>query len=256
MVGPNEANCPGGLHMRRIIFLVLLGLLGFYVAMPAWSGWRLYQALQTRDPRTLEAVVDFPSVRESLRPVVAQQVEARLDQQIKQSGGALGGILGGDVKAQLVPRITTQALATIVTPENVIRIVAEGANAAAVQKVVMEKIGEISQGLPGQGGGAGAGGAQLPGGLGQILGQVGVPGFGGRQQPQPAPVPTPAPAPAAGDAKPASFGLGNIKGVSFDGPLAFAVSVARDAASPKADLTAGMAFKDLSWKVTKLVPNL
>jgi hypothetical protein len=242
--------------MRRIVLLVLLGLLGFYVAMPAWSGWRLHQALQNRDPRTLEAVVDFPSVRESLRPTVTQLVETRLDQQIKQSGGGLGNILGGDIKAQLVPRITTQALATIVTPENVIRIVAEGANAAALQKVVMEKIGEISQGLPGAGGGAGSGGAQLPGGLGQILGQVGVPGFGGRQQPQPSPAPTPSPAPAAGDAKPASFGLGNIKGISFDGPLAFAVSVARDATSPKADFTAGMAFKDLTWKVTKLVPNL
>ena len=243
--------------MRRIIVLIVLGLIAFYVALPAWSGWRLHQALQNRDPRTLEAVVDFPSVRESLRPVVAQQVEARLDQQIKQSSGALGGILGGDVKAQLVPRITEQALATIVTPENVIRIVAEGANAAAVQKVVTEKIGEISgriPGLPGQGGGTGAGGAQLPGGLGQILGQVGVPGFGGGQQR--APAPAPAPSPTAGDAKPASFGLGNIKGISFDGPLAFAVSVARDAASPKADLTAGMAFKDLTWKVTKLVPNL
>jgi hypothetical protein len=87
--------------------------------------------------------------------------------------------------------------------------------------------------------------------------QLGLPGLPGQSRPQaPAPAAQPAPAPPAPAATAkASYGLGNIKSFSFDGPLAMTVAVAKDASAGKPDLTAGMAFTGLDWKVTKVVPH-
>jgi len=218
----------------------------------------------------LAAKVDFPAVRESMRPAVSVAVERELDVQMKQAGGGLGGLLGGDLKKQLLPQLVDSVLATVVTPENIIKIASEGDAAGSVRRILSEKMGDIAGKLPGLPGGGGAGGggsgAIIPGlpaaagGLGQLgdlAKQMGIGGQGpvpAAQAPQPAPAAAP-PVSKSG-ASPASFGVGNIKGFSFDGPLGFAISVARDASQSAPDLTAGMSFTGGDWKITKVIPRL
>ncbi|HRK18085.1 MAG TPA: DUF2939 domain-containing protein [Hyphomicrobiaceae bacterium] len=257
--------------MRKLLALIILGAIGFYVAWPAWSGYRIASALQAKDQATLASKIDFPSVRESLRPAVTKEVDARMKQQLAGTGGA-GQLLGGDLGKQLMSRIVDQVLATLVTPENVIRIAGDGAGvASAVQKIVMEQVGKAGGGLGGVISGAGgSSGNNIGGVIGNVLGGAGsggipglpgglpgIPGLGGAGAPAQAPTPAakPAATPAAPPATPPSFGLGNIKGFGFDGPLGFSVSLARDANQAKSDVTAGMAFKDLDWKLVRLVPT-
>ena len=251
--------------MKKLFALVILGLLGFYVAWPAWSGYKLAMALRDGDAATLESKVDFPSVRQSLRPVVAAEVEKGISRQG-------GGLLTGELKQQLMPKLVDTVLEKFVTPANVIRIAKDGGNVAGtVEKIMMEEMSKAG-GIPGLKlpGGAGGGGMPgLPGGLGTIagagaaatqLGIPGLPGMGGGQPAAPAPAaPAPAAAPpkaAEGAGKPTSFGLGNIKNFGFDGPLGYTVAVAKDAASAKPDVTAGMRFTGFDWKLTSVVPNL
>lgn len=247
--------------MKKLFALLILALVGFYIAWPAWSGYRIAAALQAKDTTTLAGKIDFPSVRESLRPAVAKEVDTRLTQQLAAAGGA-GQLIGGDVKKQLMPKIVDQVLATLVTPENVIRIAGDAAGVtAAVQKIVMEQASKMAGGIGGMmpGGISGTGGNAI-GIPGLPAGLPGIPGLGGANVPPPviapAPAAKPASTPAPAPAKPASFGFGNIKGFGFDGPLGFSLSLARDASQPKADVTAGMAFKDMDWKLVRLVPNM
>ena len=65
--------------MRKALFLILGLFLIFYIAWPAWSGYRIYNALEKNDIATLERKIDFPSVRESLKPAIRIDVDRRLD---------------------------------------------------------------------------------------------------------------------------------------------------------------------------------
>ena len=266
--------------MKKLIALIIFGLLGFYIAWPAWSGYKLATALRDGDAAALASKVDFPSVRQSLRPVVSAEVEKGITRQA-------GGLMTGELKQKLMPQLVDAVLEKVVTPANVIRIAREGGNVAGtVEKIMMEEMNKVGGGLGGlnipglnllglkpPGATAGGGGMpSLPGGLGSLPGvgaaatQLGIPGLpglpgvGGQPSapaPAPAPAATPAPAPAAPAAvsKPPSFGLANIKSFGFDGPLGFSVAVAKDAAATKPDLTAGMRFSGFDWKLTSVVPN-
>ena len=256
--------------MRRLLSLIVLAALGFYVAWPAWSAYKIATALSASDAAALEGKVDFPSVRESLRPAVTAEIEKRIDAETK-SMGAAGQLLGGDLKKQMLPKLVEQVLAQVVTSERVIKIAHDGGDIAkSVEKVLGEAAGQMGA-VVGGGGAGQSGGGSSGGGLGGVLGQVlgGVTGggaagggtdlagiagkvLGGMKKSGDA-------APAAADAKPAakrSFGLGNLKSFGFSGPLGFDLSVARDAAQPKADATVGMSFTGGDWKLTRVVPNL
>lgn len=253
--------------MRKLIALLVVAAIGFYGVWPAWSGYRIAAALQAKDETLLASKIDFPSVRESLRPVVSAEVEKRMT----QPGGAAGGLLGGDLKKQLLPRLVDSVLQTLVTPANVIRIANESGGAAkAIEQIVTEQLaktvggaGAIAGALGNQGAGqGGVGGGNLGGVLGNVLGNAGgmnIPGLpgglGGAQAPASAPTPASAPKSADTSAKP-SFGLGNLKSFSFDGPLGMQIALAKDAASSKPDVTVGIAFSGADWKLVKLIPNL
>jgi hypothetical protein len=253
--------------MKRLLALVVLLLLGFYVAWPAWSGYRIAAALQSKDATMLASKIDFASVRTGLRPVVEVEVGKEID---KQAGQGLGGVLGGDLKKQLAPKLVDMVLNTVITPENIIRIASEGGNVAgSVQKIMMEQLSKSGgipgmPNIPGLGGGSGGGGG-LPGGLGSVLGAAGaaglklpgglnIPGMGGGQAQAPAPVAAPAAPAAKSDAKP-SYGMSNIKSFGFS-PLAYTVGVGRDPAAAKSDATIKMSFSGFDWKITDIVPNL
>lgn len=249
--------------MKKLIALLILGLLGFYVAWPAWSGYRLYSALNSGDEATLAGKIDFPSVRDSMRPAVAAEVDKQFDQQLRQAGGGLGSMLGGDIKKQMLPKLVDGVLQTVITPANVIRIARQGGSVAeSVQKILAEQMSKAG-GLPGSGGGSGSGGSMpsLPGGLGGLGGaaaKLGLPGMGGgsSEPAKTAPAPaTPSAATATDKGKP-QFGFSNIKSFGFNGPLGLGLSLAKDPGASKPDLTAVMSFSGFDWKLTKLVPHL
>lgn len=124
-------------------------------------------------------------------------------------------------------------------------------------------------------GGLGLGGIKVPGGLGGLLSggggtpaipglPAGIPGAGeligklGLDTGKLAKALFPKPAtgaPASGSTG-SSFGLGNIKSFGFNGPLGLQMGVARSAAAPGPEVTAGIEFRNFDWKVTKLEPNL
>jgi hypothetical protein len=254
--------------MKRLIALVVLAVVGFYLVWPAWSGYRIAAALQSRDAGLLESKIDFPSVRQGLRPIVEAEVGREFE---KQAGQGLGALLSGDFKKDLVPKLVDMVLDKVITGENVIRLAREGGDlGGGVQKILMEQIAKSGgipglPGLPGLGGGSGSGGVRLPGGLGGVLGggsggvpglSGGIPGFGGAPTPAATPpAPTAAPTSAAVAAKP-SYGVSNIKRFSMVGPLGYSVSVGRDAAAPKPDATITMRFTGFDWKITDIVPHL
>lgn len=247
--------------MKKLIGLILLALLGFYVGWPAWSGYRISTAIAGKDAAALATKVDFPAVRQSMRPAVSVAVEREFDAQMKQAGGGLGGLLGGDLKKQLLPQLVDGVLTTLVTPENVIRIASEGDAAGSVRRILAEKMGDLAGKLPSMPGAGGAGGIAVPGvpaagGLGQLGDLAKQMGIGGRAAAPAVQAPQPTPVVNGTAARQASFGFGNIKGFGFDGPLGFAVSVARDAAQSAPDLTAGMSFTGGDWKITKVIPRL
>jgi hypothetical protein len=247
--------------MRRVfqlVALLIVAAVGFYGVWPAWSGWRIKSALDQKDAGALSRQVDFDSVRASMRPAVVTKVEAMMDAKLAELG-PLAATLGPRLRQEFAPKLTDAALSTMVTPENMIKIAAEGGSIKeAVERLTREQLGKMP-GLPGGGGGAGGIG-QLPGvpkGLGGGLGGLG--GVLGGRNTDPVrtvpndPVPAPAPKPA-GD-KP-TMGLANIKRFALTGPFSFEVGIARDAGAKEPDVTAVIGFQGFDWKLVGLRPKL
>jgi Protein of unknown function (DUF2939) len=237
--------------MKRIaIAAVAILMLGFYVGWPAWSGYVIRSALQNKDANALASKIDFERVQASMRPAVMQKVAESYDRYQAQLGPA-GGLILGQLRKDAMPRIVDASLKAMLTPEMMIRIASEaGPIKDTIERIMREQIG---RGMPANGGAAvDAGGAdKLPQGLGGMLGRV----LKGSNQPA-APEPDAAPAPSASQPKQAPrFSLSNVKSFAFAGPLSFSVGVAKDPATPDADVTAQMSFTGGDWKVTGLLPR-
>jgi Protein of unknown function (DUF2939) len=259
--------------MLRIIGLAVVLMLGFYVAWPAWSGYRIKSALDTQDAALLSSKIDFDRVRTSLKPAVTAAVDAKVSAEIARSGAANEALLA-QIKTQVMPKLVDNALATVVTPESILRIYREGGDPRqAIARIVAEKMGAgVGAGLgplAGLAGAAeGAAGAG-PGGLGKIAEQMGLDpgkvlgGFLGKKDPAAAPAAAPAtaaapvaqPAPSKSDTKPA-FGMSNIKSFSVNGPLGFSLGVAKAADAADPDVTGDMAFTGGDWKLVGLRPKI
>ena len=242
--------------MKRLVLLTaiaLIAVLGFYVAWPAWTGYRIAKAFETQDPALLEAKIDFPSVRTSLRPTVSAEVERTIER-TRRDAGPLGALIAGQIKTDVTTRLVDGALNSVITPPNVIRIAREGGNfKQTMERVMLEQVGKGLGGSDGggrQAGGLGGLGDRIPGGLGGIAKELG----GQRRQVVTVVPAQPAPGSASSPPK-TSFGIGNIKSFAFDGPLAFSVGVARDQAASEPDLTATLRFTGGDWKVVGLVPR-
>lgn len=238
--------------MGKILGALVVAILGFYVAWPAYSLMSVKNALNTENVPLLAAKVDFPSVRQSLTPAVTLEVEKAAAAAVTQ-GGAENAALLGQLKTQMIPKIVELALATIVTPESLMRIYREGGDMRkTISIIVSEKMG--SGGLGALTSALGGAGSQKPGGLndllggklGGLLGKKEVPG-------QPAPV---APSPSAVPAGKASFSMANIKRFEMTGPLAFSVGVAKDAAATEPDVNTDIAFTGMDWKIVGVRPRL
>ena len=60
---------------RRLLTVTLLGALlvsAAYIAVPFWTAWAIREAIKTGDSAYLARKIDFASVRETLRPSLAQ----------------------------------------------------------------------------------------------------------------------------------------------------------------------------------------
>lgn len=253
--------------MKRLIALLILLLIGFYVAWPGWTGYQIAGAIKAKDNATLERKISFPDVRQTLKPIAVEKVGEVYDQQLKAQVGPGGAAIVNQIKADVVPKIVETALAQLVTAPNLVRVVNDGGSIKEnAERILKEQIGKI--GLPGLGGvagtgggsgaGAAGGGIRLPGGLGDIAGKMGIPGLGGgaaKSEPAPAPASS-APAAGGGTEKAQSFGISNVKRFSFLGPLAFEVGVAKDAAATQPDVVVEMRFVGGDWRVVGVKPRI
>lgn len=229
--------------MRRIVVsavvLLLLALVGFYGLWPALSLKSIRTALQAGDEPTLAAKVDFPAVRSSLKPVASAEMDKAMAQ-LEKAGG-IGGVLGGQIKDQLKDKLIDGALETMVTPERLIRMYAEGQDF----KELMARIKSVS-----------AGGEQGKIDAGKLLGELfGRKPVASEAQKPAQPVATPKTTGTSEPAKP-RYSLDNIKGFGLRGATGLWFGVAKDPAATKADVIVDMAFTDGTWKVVGLTPKV
>lgn len=206
--------------MRRALVLglgLLVLLLGFYVAWPAWSARQIAQAIEARDAAALERKIDFQRVRERAKPLLSAELDRRLDQ-VKREGGVLGGAIAGQLKASLGDRLVENAIDQLFTPASIIELARRGGDFRRAIRTATQRT-------------AGSKGT----------GQEAPPGSG---------------SPPEAGTQPRKLGLANIKGFRLTGPLALAIDVARKSDAAEHDVTAEMAFTDGDWKVVGLVPRL
>jgi hypothetical protein len=238
--------------MKRLLGLIFLLLAGFYVVWPGFAAYQIKSALEAKDKDGLAGLVDFDSVRQSLRPAIAAKVESSITQAADKAGPAGAGIFGA-LKGQLMPKIVDNALQQLVTPDNLIKLHAGRATLKdAMDQLVLDQVAKQTP-LPVPAGDAGGGG------LGDTLGKIFGGLVGGSKTETPAPAPTAPAAPAAemagADAPAHKYSLANLKGAGFDGPLALYLKIAKDPSASNADVTARMTFVNGGWRLTGLEPN-
>ena len=266
--------------MFRIIVLILLAAVGFYAAWPAYTGYRIHQALEAGDQSTLESTIDFTSVRQSMRGPVLRQIDRRIEAIMRDLGPATK-VFADQIPRDKIEEAVDGALVAVVTPPQILDIYAKRGNYnTAIKQAIAAEIDKIG-GLPALLGlgeapagstdqtettptGASTGGLRVSGALGELLktkevsnalgslaGKIGLDPDKLADKLLP---PTTESKPR--DRGPGEFGLGNIKGFGFAGPMAIRLRLAKSAASGNPDVTTELAFKNYDWRVTKVIPAL
>ena len=242
--------------MKRLLGLILVLLAAFYVVWPGFAAYQIKSALEAKDKDGLTGLVDFDSVRQSLRPAVTAKVESSINQAAEKAGPAGAGIFGA-LKGQMMPKLVDSALQQLVTPESLIKLHAGRASLKdAMDQLVVDQVakeGGLGAAIPAPSGSDSGG---LGGTLGKIIGGL----LGGSKAETPAAPPPAAPAAAPAAPEPAAgekpkYGIANLKGAGFDGPLAVYLQFAKDPEASKADVTARMTFVNGGWRLTGLEPN-
>ncbi|MDZ4843250.1 MAG: DUF2939 domain-containing protein [Hyphomicrobium aestuarii] len=256
--------------MSRLLALLILGLVAFYVAWPAWSGYQIKTALDAGDAAGLARKIDFDRVRSSLRPAVTAEVEKSLGAAIAASGQPPEVV--AKVKADATPKLVDTALNGIVTPESVVRLYRERANLrTVVARIVAEKLAS-REGLAALGSLAGA---MSPGKVdtGNIIGQLGklaeqsgvdpgkiLDGLFGKKDGGAGSVGTTTSGSGAGGtgsgaADSGGITIDNIKSFAMVGFTGYAIGIAKDKAATRPDITAELAFTGSDWQLVALTPN-
>ncbi len=240
--------------MKRLLLIILFALLAFYIAWPAISAWQIHGAIEAEDPARLATKVDFPSVRESMRPAVERKITEKIEE-LKSGGGSTAAIVAGLVRGGLLENVTTVVLQSIVTPENMIRLVREpGTLPEKIDRIVKRQMGSAGIGQPAGrlGSGSGAVGSivknlNTASGVRDVVKTIG----GDKAEGKTGSVKN-----REGGSGAPRLGLANIKSFGFAGPFAFDIGLARDASAAAPDLTARMEFKEFDWKLSRVVPHL
>lgn len=238
--------------MKRLLFVAILAAIGFYGIWPALSAYGIYNGIETKDETVLEQKVDWPSVRASFKEAIEPVVAQELEKQANKAGGN-NGALTGALGASIAPQIVNVLVETYMTPKGLIQLASTGG------KIDLEAaLGSIPGGIPGQGGMQ-----DLPGGLGGILeGLSGDKGgitnleglgglFGGKQSGQ-----KKASGKSNQDMSIPALGIDNIKAFHFNSPTELEMAISQEAKARNPDVTAVMGFKDMDWKLVKIIPHL
>ncbi len=249
--------------MARVIALIVILLVGFYVVWPGWSVYQITTALDTGDEATVSRKIVFKEVRAALRPAVEAKLNEAYDK-LQSRTGEVGALLGG-LRAQAVPAIATAALDTLVTPETLIDLAKDDRMLKENLQQLIAQYVEQARGGAAAGTGQGAasgdqppsiGGIRLPGELGAVLGDIA--GGKANQQDQGRPAGGQGRVGASTSATSAgrhTFGFDNIKSLRMIGPLGYAFGIAADASAAKPDATIDLRFVDFDWRVTAIRPN-
>ncbi|MGI9408035.1 MAG: DUF2939 domain-containing protein [Hyphomicrobiaceae bacterium] len=263
--------------MKKLLALIVVALLGFYVGWPAYSGYQIHAALEADDADVLARKIDFPQVRASIRAPVLAKINSRINELVRDFGAGLG-VSKEQIKTDRIAQIVDGALEEVVAPERLGPIYKRGGDIKGeIQQAVLRRIDKTGGfmellDIDDAGGGDNSGGEDATiggfnvsdgiGGLlknkktrkifGDVASQLGgnAGGLAGKLFPD-----TPSSAASGGDGK-RSFDFANVKRLGFAGPLAMELGVARDRDAVEPDVTARMSFQDFDWKVTRLTPNL
>ncbi len=257
--------------MFRILFLAIAVFVSGWVAWPAFSAYQIYSGMKSADEDVLRRKINWDSMRASLRPVVATEVEKSIS---KMGGKGMAGAMLPQLKKQFMPQIIDMAMKTVVTPKGLTEVMAHGGDvSSAVKKIVSKQMGKMGGlgALTGGDGGTSGGGGGLLGGLlgggdkkgiggmlGGLLGNKKVREIAGDKMGKAmGGMGKSGSEPEMSDDKPAkpSYGLGNIKRFAYTGLGAMELGVAKDPSTEGPDVVAVMEFQDFDWKLTGLVPR-
>ncbi|MBU2532285.1 MAG: DUF2939 domain-containing protein [Alphaproteobacteria bacterium] len=275
--------------MKRLLFLIFLLAIGFYVVWPSLTGYRIYQGLETNRPEVLAAKIDFPSVRQSMRGPVMRQVNTRIETVMRDLGPATS-LIAERIPKDNIEKVIDGALESVVTPEKIVEIYGNDGdfNAAIKQAVLVEieKMGGLAAVLKidhlfdtataGTGddktgsreeGELRIGGIKVPDKWARLLKEKNVDKLVGgvaakigldpeKLTEKLFPAAEDEPRLRAASGRKGGYGFDNIKSFGFAGPFAMNIGVARSAARRGPDVTAEIAFRNYDWRITKMTPNL
>jgi len=101
-----------------VVLAAVVALVAAWAVAPVLAAQGLIRAAKAGDARKLEALVDFPSLRQSLKEELNAELVARMRRDPDIAGDALGGL-----GLMLAPMLLSGAVDTLVTPEMVAEMV-------------------------------------------------------------------------------------------------------------------------------------
>ena len=140
--GTSTAASSGAGPARRVpgtlwwgLGLVFLGLLVVWVLSPWWAIARMHQALEARDAAAFSVYIDYPAVRESLKPVITARVKNEITEQMGHFGAASAGLAMNGLVEQIAGAAVATAVDTAVTPAGLMALMVGTQAKDAVGKV-------------------------------------------------------------------------------------------------------------------------
>ena len=133
-LGPEQTNGPrrrSAASRLKWPLIVLVTVAALYLVSPYYSFWRFTEALKAGDQQKFERMVDFRSVRESLKKQLRAKLAEGKPKEPKKESSSLFGL-----SDQFAPRLIDTLVDAYVTPAGLAALLADVKNA---------------QGLPGSG---------------------------------------------------------------------------------------------------------
>jgi len=100
-------------------------LLVLYIASPYYSLWRLKRALSDGDRTAIESLIDFPSVRESLK----DQIRVQMTKKMAKEKGSQDDSFATGLAAAFGPAIINYFIDNFVTPSGIASLIADSKGA-------------------------------------------------------------------------------------------------------------------------------
>jgi hypothetical protein len=239
--------------MTRLLLLIVALLLlagAFFVAWPGWAAYETYKAILANDVPALERRIDFPRVRASLRPAVAEKM---LQLHVPAQTGPTSPVLAERLKREAVGRLVGNVLENLVTAENLVLVVSEaGPLKDGVERMLRDemgrggaprRVGPVTTLSPGQAAAKQAAGIPPPPKRGPVVRTI------SSEEPQPG-----SGAEAAAASEP-GYGFRNIKSFSVLGPFRYEIGLAKSRAAKEPEVLAELGFTLFGWKITAVRPN-